>query len=97
MDGVLKQVKQCVCTAATRLSLLGKRCEFGAALLEGHEARLAKTNPKAKIVHYIGSGHKALTPYGRSSNASSQTSRVSFQKCYRLRREFCGPGAAHVC
>jgi pimeloyl-ACP methyl ester carboxylesterase len=31
---------------------------FGAALLEGHEARLAKTNPKAEIVHYNGSGHR---------------------------------------
>ena len=31
---------------------------FGAALLEGHEARLRKTNPKAEIIHYIGSGHR---------------------------------------
>ena len=31
---------------------------FGAALLEGHKARLAKTNPKTEIVHYNGSGHR---------------------------------------
>ena len=30
---------------------------FGAALLEGHEARLAKTNPRAEIVRYDGSDH----------------------------------------
>jgi len=30
----------------------------GAALLDGHEARLAKTNPKAEIVRYAGCGHR---------------------------------------
>ena len=30
---------------------------FGAAMLEGHEARLAKTNPKAEIVRYRDCGH----------------------------------------
>lgn len=29
----------------------------GAALLDGHDQRLAKTNPQAKIVRYDGSGH----------------------------------------
>jgi pimeloyl-ACP methyl ester carboxylesterase len=29
----------------------------GAALLDGHDRRLAKTNPQAKIVRYVGSGH----------------------------------------
>jgi pimeloyl-ACP methyl ester carboxylesterase len=31
---------------------------FGAALLEGHEARLRKTSPRVEIVHYIDSGHR---------------------------------------
>lgn len=30
----------------------------GAALLEGHEIRLAKTNPNAEIIRYAGSGHR---------------------------------------
>jgi pimeloyl-ACP methyl ester carboxylesterase len=30
---------------------------FGSALLEGHEARLARTNPKAEIVQYRDCGH----------------------------------------
>lgn len=30
---------------------------FGAALLDGHEARLAKTNPHADIIQYHGCGH----------------------------------------
>ncbi|MGP8120068.1 MAG: alpha/beta fold hydrolase [Xanthobacteraceae bacterium] len=30
----------------------------GAALLEGHEIRLARTNPEAEIVRYAGSGHR---------------------------------------
>jgi len=30
---------------------------FGSALLEGHEARLARTNPRAEIVQYRDCGH----------------------------------------
>jgi len=30
---------------------------LGAALLEGHEIRLVRTNPRAEIVRYVGSGH----------------------------------------
>ena len=31
--------------------------ELGGALLEGHDARLASTNPQASILHYKGCGH----------------------------------------
>jgi len=30
---------------------------YGPGLLEGHELRLAKTNPDAEIVRYVGSSH----------------------------------------